>query len=593
MRVLAVVVLLFCLVSGCAKKTPKSEFPKVVEEFVYKSLSFSPVGASAQGLHKYEGRDLDRELDNLKFGQIRQQHQYYADIHKRLNDFDKDSLSPEERADYDIIDTQVGLALFDSDIARSWMHNPTVYVETLGTALFTPFVLEYAPKPERFSHIIARLEKTPDFLNVAQRQLNNAPEPWIKVAKQENEGNIDLVDHALRAAVPAELKQAYDKAAGPALDSLRGFTRFLDTELPKMKREKAPDWRLGADNYGLKFKLALATSHSPEEVLNEATQRLKEVRAKMLDLSTGLHAAMYPDHGGHTDLSGDARQNKIIGEVLDRIAANHSTPATYMQDAKSDLAAATAFVRAKNILTLPARANLQVIETPEFMRGIYAVGGFNSAPTLDPKLGAFYWITPIPLTWPAARIESKLREYNRSMLKLLTIHEAMPGHYVQAEFANDVQPTPRRLLRSVYGNGPYVEGWAQYATQVMLDDGFLDNSPELRLTFLKQELRVIANAIMDIRFHTNRMTEQEALDLMEKQTFQEHEEAAAKIQRAQLSSTQLPTYFVGWRDWLRVRDAVKQSKGGGFNPHDFHDRALKEGAVPLPVLNRLLTGKEL
>ena len=203
-----------------------------------------------------------------------------------------------------------------------------------------------------------------------------------------------------------------------------------------------------------------------------------------------------------------------------------------MADAKRDLQEARNFVRDKNLLKLPARDNLQVIETPAFMRGIYAVGGFNSAPALEPQLGAFYWLTPIPKDWPRERVESKLREYNFYKLKLLTIHEAMPGHYVQMEYANDVQPRSRRLLRSVFGNGPYIEGWGQYATQIMLDEGLLDNAPELRLTFQKEELRVLANAIIDIRLQTNRMTDQQALDLMMGQTFpgegRSHGQAAAR-----------------------------------------------------------------
>lgn len=221
------------------------------------------------------------------------------------------------------------------------------------------------------------------------------------------------------------------------------------------------------------------------------------------------------------------------------------------------------------------------------------MGGFNPAPVFEPQLGAFFWITPIPPDWPKERVESKLREYNFYNLQLLTIHEAMPGHYVQGEFANAIQPKMRGVLRALYSNGPYVEGWAQYITQVMLDEGYMDHSPELRLTLLKQELRVDANAILDIRLQTNRMTDEQAMELMEKQTFQEHEEAVAKLQRAKLSSTQLPTYFIGWRDWLRLRDLVKKQQGSAFNPHDFHDRALKEGGVPLPVLARLLTGKDL
>ena len=240
------------------------------------------------------------------------------------------------------------------------------------------------------------------------------------------------------------------------------------------------------------------------------------------------------------------------------------------------------------LLTLPGRDNLRVIETPVFMRGIYAVGGFSPAPALEPQLGAFYWVTPIPADWPAARVESKLREYNFYKLKLLTIHEAMPGHYVQFEFANGVEPRARRLLRGVFGNGPYIEGWAQYATQAMLEAGFLDHSPELQLTFLKEELRVLGNAILDIRLQMLGMTDDEAMELMQKQTFQEAEEASAKLQRAKLSSCQLPTYYVGWRAWNRVRDEYQRRQGAAFNLTAFHDRALRQGAVPLPVLAGLL-----
>jgi uncharacterized protein (DUF885 family) len=185
-------------------------------------------------------------------------------------------------------------------------------------------------------------------------------------------------------------------------------------------------------------------------------------------------------------------------------------------------------------------------------------------------------------------VESKLREYNFYKLKLLTTHEAIPGHYVQAESANDVQPKSRRVLRSIFGNGPYVEGWAEYATQVMLDEGFLDHSPELALTFAKEELRVIANAIIDIRLQTRNMTDQEALDLMEKLTFQETEEANGKMQRAKLSSCQLPTYFVGWRGWLGVRERYRQSRGAFYSLAQFNDKALEQGAVPLALLGPLL-----
>ena len=237
---------------------------------------------------------------------------------------------------------------------------------------------------------------------------------------------------------------------------------------------------------------------------------------------------------------------------------------------------------------MPARANLQVTETPEFLRGIYGVGGFNAAPPLEPQLGAFYWITPIAANWSAARAESKLREYNDFGLQQLTIHEAMPGHYVQFEYANDVQPVSRRLLRSLYSNGPYVEGWGVYTQQLMSDAGYLDNSKGLRLTLDKQILRVLANTILDVRLQTMGMTDQQAIDLMIKDTYQEKEEATAKLQRAQLSSCQLPTYFVGWKGWLNVREHYKQKKGAAYSLKAFHEAALKESGVSLPALEGLL-----
>ena len=169
-------------------------------------------------------------------------------------------------------------------------------------------------------------------------------------------------------------------------------------------------------------------------MLAEAEADLKTVHARMLELALPLHRKMYP---GKPD---PADANRTIAEVLARIADRRSTPETYMADAKRDLEEARRFVRDKGLVKLPPRDNLQVIETPTFMRGIYAVGGFNAAPALEPQLGAFYWVTPIPKTWPRERVDSKLREYNFYKLKLLTIHEAMPGHYVQMEYANEVQP---------------------------------------------------------------------------------------------------------------------------------------------------------
>jgi uncharacterized protein (DUF885 family) len=572
------------MMTGCGRDSA-SRFREMSDEFVYTAVSFSPSGATSTGLHQYSNQNLDDMLDDVTPASLDRQRQFYRQFRQRLAALGTSGLDAEDLADMGIIQDQISLALLDLDEIHSALHNPTIYVETLGNAIFSPYVLEYAPKDQRLRHIISRLQKTPAYLNQARKNLESSPEVWTSVAIEENDGNIGLVEQTIRKEVPAALRVAYDAAAEPALDAMRQFQVYLKNDLAH--RNQA-DWRLGKDWYTRKFRHTLQTGTEPEATLAEAERRLDEVRAKMLEVALPLDRTMYAAHHDHTELSGDERENKVIGEVLDKLAERHSTPASYMGDAQADLAEARTFVQEKHLLTLPARSNLQVIPTPEFMRGSYPVGGFSPAPALDPQLSAFYWITPVPPDWPKGRVESKLREYNFYKLKLLTIHEAIPGHYVQGEFANDVQPKSRRVLRSVFGNGPYVEGWAQYATQMMLDEGFMNRSPELALTFAKEELRVIANAIIDIRLQAMNMSDQEALDLMEKQTFQEKQEAEPKLQRAKLTSCQLPMYFLGWRGWLRVRDDYREAAAASYSLAGFNDKALQQGAVPLASLGKLL-----
>jgi uncharacterized protein (DUF885 family) len=569
------------LMTGCQDPPPAPPFDSVAEDFVFGTLALSPVSATQAGYHQHKGVSLDEALDDFSAEGIAGQRRFYAGFQARLEKWDRSRLSAEERADFQIMSDQIALGLLELDRIQNYKHNPTLYIELIGNALFNPLILEYAPKPQRFRHIIARLGKIPALLEQAKQNLADPPEIWTTVAMDENQGNIDLVGKEIRAAVPGELASDYDRAAKPAIDALSNFRNFLKNDLSKRAQS---DWRLGPEKYEQKFRYVLETDRKPDQVLAEAEADLNTVRARMLELALPLHRKMYKDRPDPKDT------NQTISEVLARIAGRHSTPETYMSDAKRDLQEARDFVREKGLLKLPPRDNLQVIETPAFMRGIYAVGGFNSAPALEPQLGAFYWITPIPKDWPRERVQSKLREYNFYKLKLLTIHEAMPGHYVQMEYANDVQPKSRRLLRSIFGNGPYIEGWGQYATQMMLDEGYLGGAPELRLTFQKEELRVLANAIIDIRLQTDRMTDQQALDLMMQQTFQEKEEATAKLRRAKLSSAQLPTYLVGWRGWIRIREQYKQSKGAAYKLAEFNERALREGAAPLPEIGKLLQG---
>ena len=545
-----------------ASSSTTTDFEKLTDDLLYGSLALAPVSATQAGYHEHNGVQLDEQLDDFSAAGMEAQRRFYGGLKTRIDLLNRSSLDQEQQADLDIMKNQLNLAMLELTTIQSYKHNPTVYVELAGNALFTPYMLNYAPKERRFQQITKRLEKFPALFEQAKANLTDAPEVWNRVARDENDGTVGLIDKTLRAEVPEAQKADYGRAAQAALAAVKDFSAYLGKDLSK----KTSDWRLGKEKYALKCEYILATGKTPEQLLAGAEADLKTTRDELEKLA----------------------RPKTAKQALDDIAKQHATPDNYMAEAKKALEQATAFVKEKGLLTLPARANLDVIDTPEFLRGIYAVGGFNAAPPLEPELGAFFWLTPIPKTWTKDRVDSKLREYNKYGIQHLTIHEAMPGHYVQLEYANDVQPKSRRLLRNVFGNGPYIEGWGVYAQQLMTDEGYLDKDPGLRLTLLKQLLRVLANTILDVRLQTMGMTDQQALDLMINDTYQEKEEATAKLQRAQLSSCQLPTYFAGWKGWLQDREQYKQRKGTAFSLREFHERALKESAVPLPTLDRLL-----
>ena len=598
---LAVIVLAasaFAAQSANAAQQANENFAKLSEEFIHETLALSPSSASQAGYHKHldpkTGKTiaLDSLLDDVSAEGVATQRSVYTKWRERFHtETPVATLGAEDAADWRLIDDQIGLSLLELDRIQNYKHNPTAYVELLGSAYFQPLTDEYAAEDVRLGDVLSRVAATPKFLDQARSVLVDADPIFVRVAVEENAGNVDLIQQTIAAAVQKhpELKARFDKVAPPAEKALQDFSLWLQDDLAKRKTDRT--WRLGKEFYAEKFRLVMETDVTPDQVLAEAEAAFKKTRAEMLELALPLHKQYYPDHDDHANLSQQERENTIIGEVLKKIADDHPKRDELMQTAKDDLVGIRQFIIDKKIVSLKSRDNLEVIATPEFERGIYSVAGFHSAPPLDPNAEAEFWVTPISPSTSEASAESRLREYNNWVLKWLCIHEALPGHYVQAEHANDIQPETRRLVRSLYGNGAYVEGWAEYGAQVMMRQGFANSDPRYRLSYLKVWLRAVGNSILDIRMQTMGMTDEEAMHFMMDDAFQTRAEAEGKLQRAKLSSTQLPTYFVGTTEWWRLRKAYEAAKGKDFNLAEFHDRALDEGALPVPWLKDILLPK--
>jgi uncharacterized protein (DUF885 family) len=583
-------------VTDAAPGSP-GKFAELSATFIKESLALSPTTASAAGYHTYKdpktGKtiELDAQLDDMSLAAMKEQADFYRGWRQRFrHETPAASLGPQDAADWQLLDDQIGLTLLELDEIQNYRHNPTVAVELIGNALFLPMTQGYASAEVRMAHVLARTRQIPRLLDQVKAYLSDADPIFVSTAVDENEGNVDLIRTSVAKEIPegSKLRAEYDAIAPTTIAALESFSKWLRDDLGKRPVQGGRSWRLGTALYGKKFRLVMETDIKPDQLLADAESELKAVRAEMLELATPMHSKMFPDHGGHAELAGRARENEIIGEVLGKISEEHPERGHLQEAVEADLEGIKQFIREKRIVSLGARDNLKVIPTPPFMRGIYSVAGFHSAPPLEPQAEAQYWVTPIDPKMADDKAESKLREYNNYTLKWLSIHEALPGHYVQFEHLNSIQPESRRLLLSLFGNGAYVEGWAEYIAQVMMDEGYLDNDPRFRMMMRKIRLRLLANTILDVRMHTMGMTDAEAMELMTQDGFQTQAEAEGKLRRAKLSSTQLPTYYVGLREWLACRKAYQAAAGNGFDMLRFHDQVLDEGPLPVPLVEKLV-----
>jgi hypothetical protein len=579
------------VLSAQTRDSTLTGFPALASDFVFTSLAFSPASATQAGLHDwtdpYTGKraHLDSLLDNFSSHAIEKQRVYFMGVQSRLAAIDRAHLDAQTQADYDVVANAAAFALFGLTKERFHQFKPQMYAEDLGNSLFANISLEYAGKNTRAADLTARIARVPGFLAVARRNLRASNEIYTRVALEETDGVSALVKNMgadFTRGTPSQAR--YARVAPAALAALAEYQRFVKDTL---SRRGTVDWRSGVGLFNAKWKYSLEVSLTPDEALRIAEDSMRKTRAEMLVLARPLHDKWFPGHR-HTGDSA-AVLNAIVSETLARIGAEHANRDSLLQQAKTDVAVLTRVVRDRRIVSLDSFPNLQVIPTPEFMRGVYGVAGAVFAPPLNPNLATFFWVTPIPPAWTSERADSKLREYNTYKMLDLTMHEGIPGHVVQGAYANLITPDWRRLLRGIFSNTPYVEGWAVYAEHVMMYDAHVDGGDpvKMKLTDLKGMLRIYTNVIIDIRLHTRSMPGDSAVAFMMRDAFQERPEAEAKLQRAQLDYVQLNAYFAGVEEWTRLRHDVQARNGKDFNLCRYHDTVLLYGALPVPEIRRL------
>jgi hypothetical protein len=346
------------------------------------------------------------------------------------------------------------------------------------------------------------------------------------------------------------------------------------------------DFRLGPQLYDQKLAFTLKTPLTRSQIRERAERELGRVGDLMYRISQQVYKQKYP----YTEFpaeSSAAYKQAIIRACLELAYLDTPKSDEIVDTAKRSLELATAFVREKDLLTLPPDP-VEIIVMPEFKRGV-SLAYCDSPGPLDVGLKTFYAVAPLPEDWTDEQVQSFLREYNVRSIHDLTMHEAMPGHFVQLAHSNRY---PGKL-RAVLSSGVFVEGWAIYCERMMIDEGFLDGDPLMRLINLKWYLRGIGNAIIDQAIHTDGMTREEAMKLMMEDTFQEEREAAAKWVRAQLTSAQLSTYFVGTLEHFDLRRDIQRAWGPEFDLKTYHNRILSYGSPPVQYVRALILNEEI
>ena len=361
-------VLLVCWLSSCATKEPAAEvLARVVDPFVFDSLALTPIAATAAGYHEHvrggEGEEgvgatttpLDEMLDDYSPESIAKRIAFYKDFQSKLTgQVERNGLRGGDWADYAVAENHVAQSLFTLQKERAHEHNPTLYVELLGTALFTPLVHEYGPPEERYRHVIARLEKLPAFLDQAKQNLKSSPEVWTQTAIEENEGNIKLVGTVIPAGLPDSLKSDFGRVSGPALDALRSFSDYLKSGLSGRNQH---DWRLGPDLYAEKLKVFVSPNKTPDQLLAEAEEELQKTYDETIAAARPVHREIFGNQRPPNDMA-------LMRDVLEVIGDDHRVrrPSQLLDQVRKDVEELRSSVEEAAIVLLPPRDNLKVIE---------------------------------------------------------------------------------------------------------------------------------------------------------------------------------------------------------------------------------------
>jgi uncharacterized protein (DUF885 family) len=497
----------------------------------------------------------------------------------KLHSIDPQALSESRRADWAILDNEFAARRWQISELREWQWDPSQHNVADGFAKILN--TEFSPLEERLKIFSRRLQAVPAYYAAAQLNIKGPTLEHTQLAIEQNTGALQVFGDELqsiigRSSLSNSERRQLTQRADAARTAIQSYISALQAMLPALERGNATSFRLGRARYDKKFFYNIQTGDTAQGLYERAIKEKDVLHARMDVLADQLWPKYFPNAIAPSD-----RLEKI-GRLIDKMSEQHVSREDFFKEIDKQIPQLAEWVTQHGLLTLDADKPLRVRKTPPHQRGV-ALASIDAPGPYDPTAPTYYNVMPLDEI-PADRAESLLREYNKWMLPILNIHEAIPGHYAQLVYANK---SPSRI-KAIFGNGAMVEGWAVYGERAMLESGYGDHSAEIWLIYSKWLLRSVVNTILDYSVHVNNMSEQEAKRLLVREAFQSNEEANGKWRRVQLSSVQLTSYFAGYASIYDLREKLKRERAQEFDLKRFHEQFLGYGNAPVRIIRDLM-----
>jgi uncharacterized protein (DUF885 family) len=526
-------------------------------------FAWSPTWATAIGLHQYDSR-----IEDYSGAAFQRRVRLLKEFESQLAGLRRGPLTADDQIDAEILDGQIRAELLELELLETWRRNPMQYVSLPGSAVDGLMKRNFAPPAERLRSIISRLQGVPVMLSAMRENVTNPPRELTDLAFRIAHGSVgffrrDIASWAKAAAgQEASLLRQFERANNAAANAMEEAATWLDTTL---RPQSNGQYAIGPENFAAKLLY--------EEMVDTPIERL---------LAVG-EANLEKDYRDFIDTARRIDPKKSPAEVMKSISDEHPTEQSLIDDAKSTIEEIVAFIRAKNIVTVASDVRPTIIETPPYMRS----GTFAAMDTPGPyetnATEAFYYVTPPEAEWDAQHKDEHLRLYNPPVMKIITVHEAYPGHYIQFLNAKSFPTKTRKIVAC----GTNAEGWAHYTEQMLLEEGYGDGDPKIRMAQLHEALLRDARWVVGIRLHCSGWTVEQGARFFEERAFQEPANAYEESRRGAYNPTYL-YYTLGKLQIYKLRDDYRRAKGSGYRLQQFHDEFVRQGSIPIKAIRRIM-----